>query len=150
MSSKKTRRDTATKNHKQASDIAQQYVEKIEAVAEPVEEPVAAMPGHSLQVIDAVPAHDSLGVLDLHKKAMEFANKNIEQAFDFSAKFFAVRQFDEMFDLQQHFLKSQAESFKAQSDELNRIAFDVSVEATKPLAESFETSVESFSKSFAA
>ena len=146
MSSKKSRRDTAAKNHQQAADIAQEYVEKIEAVAETV----AATPGHSLQVIDAAPTHDVIGVLDFHKKAMEFANKNIEQAFDFSAKFFAARQFDEMFDLQQHFLKSQVESFKAQSDELNRIAFDVSVEATKPLAESFETSAESFRKSFAA
>jgi hypothetical protein len=146
MSSKKSRRDIAAKNQQQAADIAQEYVEKIEEVAKSVE----AVPGHSLQVIDAAPAHDALGVLNFHKKAMEFANKNIEQAFDFSTKFFAARQFDEMFDLQQHFLKSQAESLKAQSDELNRIAFDVSVEATKPLAESLETSVESFRKSFAA
>jgi phasin len=146
MSNKKSKPAFVPEMTTEAVDFAQKTVDN----AQVAYNKVSANAHENVQVLDNVATTYKSGVVDFQKKAMEFANANIEQAFAFSRKFFAVKEFDEVLTLQQGFFKSQAEMFKNQTNELNDIAMRVSTEATKPLKESFEKSVQAFSKSFAA
>jgi phasin family protein len=146
MTSKKSKRQPAHENRPEAVDFEQKSIEQLEVV---VQEVSAVVPG-SLTVVTNPGIESSSAVLDFQRKAMEFASANIEQAFEFSRQFFDVKEFAEAADLQNGFFKAQAESFKAQTVELNEIALRVSNEATKPLKESFEKSVQALTRSFAA
>jgi phasin family protein len=113
-------------------------------------EKVADVAQDNAQVFEAVASAYKSGVVDFQKKAMEFTQKNMEQAFAFSRKLFSAREFGEAVSLQQNFVKDQAEVFKAQAGELNEIAVRLTNETAQPLKSSFEKSVKDFSKSFAA
>ena len=104
----------------------------------------------NVQVFETVASAYKSGIVDFQKKAMEFTQKNMEQAFAFSRKLFSTREFGEVVSLQQNFVRDQAEAFKTQAGELNEIAMRLSTEASKPLQNSFSKSVKDFSKSFAA
>jgi phasin len=104
----------------------------------------------NVQVLDAVASAYKSGVVDFQKKAMEFTQKNMEQAFAFGRKLFSTKEFSEAVTLQQNFVKDQAEAFKTQAGELNDIAMRLTTETAQPLKSSFEKSVKDFSKSFAA
>ena len=146
MSSKKPKFETAAEVQTEALDFAQKSVDQAQVAFEKAS--VATQ--ENVAVLDTVATTYKSGVVDFQKKAMEFTNKNMEQAFAFSRKLFAVKEFGDVVSLQQSFVKDQTESFKAQASELNEIAMRVSAEATKPLKESFEKSIQTFSKSFAA
>ena len=104
----------------------------------------------NVQVLEAVASAYKSGVVDFQKKAMEFTQKNMEQAFAFSRKLFSTKEFSEAVSLQQNFVKEQAEAFKTQAGELNEIAVRLTTETAQPLKSSFEKSVKDFSRSFAA
>jgi phasin len=104
----------------------------------------------NVQVLDAVASAYKSGVVDFQKKAMEFTQKNMEQAFAFGRKLFSTKEFSEAVTLQQNFVKDQAEAFKTQAGELNDIAMRLTTETAQPLKSSFEKSVKDFSRSFAA
>lgn len=146
MSSKKPKFETAAEVQTEALDFAQKSVDQAQVAFEKAS--VATQ--ENVAVLDIVATTYKSGVVDFQKKAMEFTNKNMEQAFAFSRKLFAVKEFGDVVSLQQSFVKDQTESFKAQAGELNEIAMRVSAEATKPLKQSFEKSIQTFSKSFAA
>jgi hypothetical protein len=146
MSAKKPKFETAAEIQTEAVDFAQKSVDK----AQDAFAKASVVTRENVAVLDTVATTYKSGVVDFQKMAMEFAGKNIEQAFAFSRKLFAVKEFGEVVSLQQSFVTEQAESFKAQAGELNKIALRVSAEATKPLTESFEKSIQTFTKSFAA
>jgi phasin len=104
----------------------------------------------NVQVLEAVASAYKSGVVDFQKKAMEFTQKNMEQAFAFSRKLFSTKEFGEAVSLQQNFVKEQAEAFKTQAGELNEIAVRLTTETAQPLKSSFEKSVKDFTRSFAA
>ena len=104
----------------------------------------------NVQVFEAVASAYKSGVVDFQKKAMEFTQKNMEQAFSFSRKLFSTKEFSEAVSLQQNFVREQAEAFKTQATELNEIAARLTTETAQPLKSSFEKSVKDFSRSFAA
>jgi phasin len=131
---------------KEALEFAQKSVDQ----AQVAYEKAAVVAQDNAQVFEAVASAYKTGVVDFQKKAMEFTQKNMEQAFDFSRKLFSTREFGEVVTLQQSFVKDQAETFKAQANELNEIAVRLTTEAAQPLKSSFEKSVKDFSKSFAA
>ena len=146
MSAKKPKYENTAEVQTEAVDFAQKSVDQVQVAFEKA----SVATRENVGVLDTVATTYKSGVVDFQKKAMEFANKNMEQAFAFSRKLFAVKEFGDVVSLQQNFVAEQAESFKAQAGELNEIALRVSAEATKPLTESFEKSLQTFTKSFAA
>ncbi len=146
MSSKKSKRQNDTRIHNEAVDFAVKSVERLQTPAQEID----AGPAINVQKSDAAATNSSSGIVDFHRMTMEFTNKNMEQAFAFGLKLFDVKQFDEAVSLQQGFFQSQAESLNAQVGALNEIAARISAEAAKPLTESFEKSMQTFNKSFAA
>ena len=146
MNVKKSKADTTTELPAEALEFAQKSVDQAQVAFEKVT--VATQ--DNVQVIEAVASAYKSGVVDFQKKAMEFTQKNMEQAFAFSRKLFSAKEFGEVVSLQQSFVKDQAEAFKTQVGELNEIAVRLSNETAQPLKSSFEKSVKDFSKSFAA
>jgi phasin family protein len=146
MSAKKPKFANAAEDQTEAVDFAQKSVDQAQVAFEKAS--VATQ--ENVGVLDTATITYKSGMVDFQKKAMEFANTNMEQAFAFSRKLFAVKEFGDVVSLQQSFVTEQAESFKAQAGELNEIALRVSAEAAKPLTQSFEKSLQTFSKSFAA
>ncbi len=130
----------------EALEFAQKSVDQAQVAFDKVKD----VAQDNVQVFEAVASAYKSGVVDFQKKAMEFTQKNMEQAFAFSRKLFSTREFGEVVSLQQSFVKDQAEAFKAQAGELNEIAVRLTTEAAQPLKTSFEKSVKDFSKSFAA
>ncbi len=146
MNNKKTRMDTAADMQVEAQDFAQKSVDQAQKAFEKVTDAAH----DNAQVLEAATSAYNSGVVDLHKKAMEFTQKNMEQAFAFSRSLFSVKEFNEAISLQQSFVKEQAEVLKSQATELSEIAVRLSTEAAKPLQDSVKKSFEGFSKSFAA
>ncbi len=131
---------------KEALEFAQKSVDQAQVAFEKVKD----VAQDNVQVFEAVASAYKSGVVDFQKKAMEFTQKNMEEAFAFSRKLFSTKEFGEVVSLQQNFVKDQAEAFKAQAGELNEIAVRLTTETSQPLKSSFEKSVKDFSKSFAA
>jgi phasin len=146
MSSKKPKFPNTAEMPTEVIDFAQKSVDQAQVAFKNA----STATQENVSVLDTVASTYKSGVVDFQKKAMEFTNRNMEQAFDFSRKLFAVKEFGDVVSLQQSFVTEQAQSFKAQAGELNEIALRVSAEATKPLTQSFEKSLQTFTKSFAA
>ena len=138
--------DATTEMPAEALEFAQKSVDQAQVAFEKVT--VAAQ--DNVQVFEVVASAYKSGVVDFQKKAMEFTQKNMEQAFAFSRKLFSTKEFGEVVSLQQSFVKDQVEAFKTQASELNEIAVRLTNETAQPLKSSFEKSVKDFSKSFAA
>ena len=146
MNMKKSKLDAATEVPAEALEFAQKSVDQAQGAFKKA----ADVAQDNVQVFETVATAYKSGIVDFQKKAMEFTQKNMEQAFAFSRKLFSVKEFGEVVSLQQNFVKDQAEALKAQAGELNEIAMRLSTEAAQPLKNSFEKSVKDFSKSFAA
>ncbi len=146
MSAKKSKTYTAAEVQTEAQDFVQKSVDQ----AQVAYEKASAASHDGAQVLESLASAYKVGAVDFQNKAMEFTKANMEQAFDFSRKLFATREFGDIISLQQSFLKNQSEAFKTQATELGEIALRVSTETAKPLQESFSKSLNGFTKSFAA
>lgn len=146
MNVKKSKPETATEMPTEALEFAQKSVDQAQVAFEKA----ADVAQDNVQVFEAVASAYKSGVVDFQKKAMEFTQKNMEQAFAFSRKLFSTKEFGEVVSLQQSFVKDQAEAFKTQAGELNEIAVRLSSETAKPLQTSFAKSFKDFGKPFAA
>ena len=146
MNVKKSKIEATAEMPTEALEFAQKSVDQAQVAFEKA----ADVAQDNVQVFEAVASAYKSGVVDLQKKAMEFTQKNMEQAFAFSRKLFSTKEFGAVVSLQQSFVKDQAEAFKTQAGELNEIAVRLSSETAKPLQNSFAKSFKDFSKSFAA
>ena len=146
MNVKKSKPETAAEMPTEALEFAQKSVDQAQVAFEKA----ADVAQDNVQVFEAVASAYKSGVVDFQKKAMEFTQKNMEQAFAFSRKLFSIKEFGEVVSLQQSFVKDQAEAFKSQAGELNEIAVRLSSETTKPLQASFTKTFKDLGKPFAA
>ncbi len=146
MSSKKSKRGNTVRITSAPADLVEKSIDQAEVAYDTATAAVA----ERVEVLEAVSTTSSSGVLDFQKMAFEFANQNMDQAFAFSRKLFAVKEFGQALSLQQDFVSAQVETYKAQAGALNEIALRVSAEATKPLSQSLDKSFQTFTKSFAA
>ncbi len=146
MNTKKSKFDAAPEVPAEALEFAQKSVDQAQVAFEKA----ADVAQDNVQVFETVASAYKSGIVDFQKKAMEFTQKNMEQAFAFSRKLFSAKEFGEVVSLQQNFVKDQAEALKVQAGELNEIAMRLSTEASKPLQNSFSKSVKDLGKSFAA
>ena len=146
MNMKKSKLDAVPEVPAEALEFAQKSVDQAQVAFEKA----TGVAHDNVQVFETVANAYKSGIVDFQKKAMEFTQKNMEQAFAFSRKLFSTREFGEVVSLQQSFVKDQAEAFKAQAGELNEIAVRLTNETAQPLKSSFEKSVKDFGKSFAA
>jgi phasin len=146
MNMKKSKLDAGSEVPAEALEFAHKSVDQAQVAFEKA----ADVAQDNVQVFETVASAYKSGIVDFQKKAMEFTQKNMEQAFAFSRKLFSAKEFGEVVSLQQNFVKDQAEALKLQAGELNEIAVRLSTETSKPLQNSFTKSVQDLGKSFAA
>ncbi len=132
MSTKKVKTEMNTEIPAEMSAIAQKSVDQAQAAFEK-----ASDVAHSnMQMFDAAASAYKSRVTDIQLKAMEFAQLNVNAGFAFARKFFSVKEPAELFNLQQAFLKEQAEAFQRQVSEINELSVALAKESMKPVQDS--------------
>jgi len=76
----------------------------------------------STEVIDMKANPALSGVKDISSKAVVFAEKNVNSAFDLASKLVHAKDLSEVIALQTEFVKTQMEAIKAQATELGEAA----------------------------
>lgn len=130
----------------QVASLAVKTVDQAQAAFEKVSE----VAHDNVQLMDAAANAYKNRVTDIQLKSMEFVQHNINSGFAFARKFFAVRDPSEAVNLQQAYLKEQAEALQRQAAELSELSVALAKESMKPVQESMTKSFASFSKSVAA
>ena len=153
MSTKKTKpemttelNDAATKMTGQVADQVASFAQKTVDQAQAAFEKVSEVAHGNVQLMDAAANAYKNRVTDIQLKSMEFVQLNINSGFAFARKLFAVRDPSEAVNLQQSFLKDQAETLQRQATELSELSVALAKESMKPVQESMTKSFASLSK----
>lgn len=146
MSSKKAKTDMNTEIPAEMASFAQKSVDQAQAAFEKVSEVAHS----NVQLFDAAASAYKNRFTEFQLKGMEFAQLNVNASFAFARKLFAVKDPSEALNLQQSFMKEQAETLQRQATELNELTVTLAKEAIKPVQESMNKSFSGFGKAFAA
>ncbi|MFN4141953.1 phasin family protein [Aestuariivirga sp.] len=149
MSSKKAKSEMPTEAQAQMADQVANFAQKTVDQAQAAFEKVTEVAHGNVQILDAAANAYKNRVTDIHLKAMEFAQLNMNAGFAFARKFVAVRDPAEALSLQQSFFKDQAETMQRQVSELGELSVALAKESLKPVQESVTKSLASFSKAAA-
>lgn len=141
--------DSATKVTGQVAEQVQSFAQKSLDQAQASFEKVSEVAHGNVQLIDAAANAYKNRVTDIQLKSMEFVQLNINSGFAFARKFFAVRDPSEALNLQQTFIKEQAETMQRQAAELSELSVALAKESLKPVQETMTKSFASFSKAAA-
>ena len=143
MSSKKTvKPEVHSEVEAQVASFAQKTVDQAQAAFEKVSEVAHS----NVQLFDEAANAYKNRVTDIQLKSMEFVQLNINSGFAFARKFFAVRDPSEVMNLQQSFLKEQAETLQRQAAELSELSVALAKESMKPVQEQMTKSFANLSK----
>ena len=146
MSTKKAKpemtNETVTKATEQVASFAQNTLDQARGAFEKVSEVAHG----NVQLMDAAANAYKNRVTDIQLKSMEFVQLNINSGFAFARKVFAVRDPSEVMNLQQRFLKEQAETLQRQAAELSELSVALAKESMKPVQEQMTKSFANLSK----
>ena len=112
-----TVRDMAEQNIKQARSAYGQFMD----MARQAQEMAAKSQGQMVQ-----------SALDVQAKALQFAERNIEENFNFAADLARARDLQQYAEIQARHAKRQMQAFSDQAGELNKMMSEVAAKATKP------------------
>ena len=146
MSSKKAKVEMTNEIPAEVAAFAQKSVDQAQVAFEKASE----MAHSNVQVFDAAASAYKNRFADLHLKAMEMTQINVNAGFAFARKLFAVKEATEFFALQQDFAREQAKAMQRQAAELNELATLLAKETVKPVQDGLTKSFGNFSKAFAA
>ena len=150
MSTKKAKpemiNDTVTKATEQVSEQVASFAQKTLDQAQGAFEKVSEVAHGNVQLMDAAANAYKNRVTDIQLKSMEFVQLNINSGFAFARKLFAVRDPSEAVNLQQSFLKEQAETLQRQAAELQELSVALAKESLKPVQDSMSKSFSGLSR----
>jgi len=144
--SKKAKTEMNTEIPAEMTAFAQKSVDQAQAAFEKANDMVHG----NAQVFDAAASAYKARLADIQLKAMEITQINVNSAFAFARKLFAVKEPTEFFTVNQDFAKAQAEAFQRQAAELNELSVLLAKETVKPVQEGLTKSFGDFTKSLAA
>ena len=154
MSTKKTKpeftTEAAEKATAQVADQVASFAVKTVDQAQAAFEKVSEVAHGNVQLMDAAANAYKNRVTDIQLKSMGFVQHNINSGFAFARKFFAVRDPAEAVNLQQAYMKEQAEILQRQAAELSELSVALAKESMKPVQESMTKSFASLTKAVAA
>ena len=130
----------------EVTDFAQKSVDQAQAAFDK-----ASDFAHSnMQHFDAAAGAFRTRAADIQLKAMEIAQINMNSAFTFVRKAFAVKDPTELAALHQEFARDQFAAFSRQASELNELAVLLAQETVKPMQDGVLKSFGNFSKAVGA
>jgi phasin len=150
MSTKKAKpemnTETMTKATEQVAEKVASFAQKTLDQAQGAFEKVSEVAHGNVQLLDAAANAYKNRVTDIQLKSMEFVQLNINSGFAFARKFFAVRDPSEAINLQQSFMKEQAETLQRQAAELSELSVTLAKESLKPVQDQVSKSFATLSK----
>ena len=150
MSTKKAKPEMTTESMTQATeqvaDKVASFAQKTLDQAQGAFEKVSEVAHGNVQLMDAAANAYKNRVTDIQLKSMEFVQLNINSGFAFARKLFAVRDPSEAVNLQQSFLKEQAETLQRQAAELQELSVALAKESLKPVQDSMSKSFSGLSR----
>ena len=146
MSTKKAKPEMSTETMNQATEQVASFAQKTLDQAQGAFEKVSEVAHGNVQLMDAAANAYKNRVTDIQLKSMEFVQLNINSGFAFARKLFAVRDPSEAVNLQQAFLKEQAETLQRQASELSELSVALAKESMKPVQDQMSKSFATFSK----
>jgi hypothetical protein len=130
----------------EVADFAQKSVDQAQAAFDK-----ASDFAHSnMQHFDAAASAFKARATDIQLKAMEIAQINMNSAFTFVRKAFAVKDPTEFASLHQEFTRDQFAAFSRQASELNELAVLLAQETVRPMQDGVLKSFGDLSKAVAA
>ncbi|MEI7598511.1 MAG: TIGR01841 family phasin [Aestuariivirga sp.] len=138
--------ETVTKATEQVAEQVASFAQKTLDQAQGAFEKVSEVAHGNVQLMDAAANAYKNRVTDIQLKSMEFVQLNINSGFAFARKFFSVRDPSEVMNLQQSFLKEQAETLQRQASELSELSVALAKESLKPVQDQMSKSFATLSK----
>jgi phasin len=138
--------ETMTKATEQVAEKVASFAQKTLDQAQGAFEKVSEVAHGNVQLLDAAANAYKNRVTDIQLKSMEFVQLNINSGFAFARKFFAVRDPSEAINLQQSFMKEQAETLQRQAAELSELSVTLAKESLKPVQDQVSKSFATLSK----
>lgn len=146
MSSKKAKIEMTNEIPANVTAFAQKTVDQAQAAFEKAND----MAHSNVQVFDAAFSAYKNRFADLQLKAMELTQANMNSAFAFARKAFAVKEPAEFFALQQDYVKDTFQVMQKQATEINELTAALAKETVKPVQDGLTKTFGDFSKSYAA
>jgi hypothetical protein len=143
---KKIKPELSVGSPEQVAGFAQQTVDRAQAAFEQVSDAVHG----NVQVFDAAASAFKSCSTELQMKAIEIAQTNVNAAFAFARKFFAAKDVNELMNLNQDFLRDQAQMLTRQVGEINALSLQLAKETAKPWQDSMTKSFGDYAKLIAA
>jgi hypothetical protein len=129
----------------EVADFARKSVDQAQAAFD-----TASDIAHSnLQNFDAIAGAFKACSTDIHLKAMEIAQINMNSAFTFVRKACAVKEPSELFSLSQGYFTDQFAVFTRQTKEMSELSMVLATETAKPVQEGLMKSFTNLTKSAA-
>jgi phasin len=72
------------------------------------------------------------GAIDVSKKAMSYAERNVASAFDFAQKLIHAKDIQDLVKLQTEFVQGQVQTLSEQAKDLGEIATKSAMDTVKP------------------
>src|SRR5262245_36714331 len=130
----------------QVADFAQKSVDQVQAAFDKASD----LAHSNMQYFDAAAGAFKARAADIQLKAMEVAQINMNSAFTFVRKAFAVKDPTEFAALHQNFARDQFAALSRQASELNELAMLLAQETVKPMQDGVLRSFGDLSKAVAA
>ncbi len=138
--------ETAAEMPAEVTEFAQKSVDQAQAAFEKASD----LAHSNMQYFDAAAGAFKARAADIQLKAMEIAQINMNSAFTFVRKAFAVKDPTEFVALNQEFARDQFAAFSRQASELNELTVLLTQETVKPVQEGVIKSFGDLSKAVAA
>jgi hypothetical protein len=129
----------------EVADFAQKSVDQAQAAFDKASD----LAHSNMQYFDAAAGAFKARAADIQLKAMEIAQINMNSAFTFVRKAFAVKDPTEYAALQQDFARDQFAAFSRQASELNELGVLLAQETVKPVQDGVLKSFGNLSKTVA-
>ena len=130
----------------EVTEFAQKSVDQAQAAFDKASD----LAHSNMQYVDAVAGAFKARTADIQLKAMEIAQINMNSAFTYMRKAFAVKDPTELVTLNQDFARDQFAAYSRQAGELSELSVQLAQETVKPVQESLVKSFGDFNKTFAA
>jgi phasin len=138
--------ETAAEVPAEVTEFAQKSVDQAQAAFDKASD----LAHSNMQYFDAVAGAFKARTADIQLKTMEIAQINMNSAFTFVRKAFAVKDPLELASLQQEFARDQFAAFSRQASEINELAVRLAQDTVKPVQEGVIKALGDLSKTVAA
>lgn len=130
----------------EVTDFAQKSVDQAQAAFDKASD----LAHSNMQSVDAVAGAFKARTADIQLKAMEIAQINMNSAFDYMRRAFAVKDPTELATLNQDFARDQFAAYSRQANELGELSLTLVQETVKPVQESVLKAFNDLGKPFTA